>query len=275
MSAVAFGLVAAAAVLHASWNAMAKGTGDPLSFMFWAMLLSAVIFAGPAVWVFDGSIDAAGIGAVAASAVIHACYIGALAAAYRVGDFSQVYPLARGGGVAGVALVSALAFDESLSWLGGAGVAAVVAGALLLGWRRGELAALGWALVTAVMIASYSMVDDIGVDHMQPLVYIALMGFGTSLCLTPVGWRRRRRLLAELRARPVQIVAAAGLTMTAYLLVLYAFRLSAATYVVAAREVAIVLSVLIGVVLFREAQGPRRLVAALVILTGVVAIASS
>lgn len=275
MPAAALGLVAAAALLHASWNAMAKGTSDPLSFLYWAMLGSALLFAGPAVLVYDGAIDATGLGALGASSAIHAMYITALAAAYRAGDFSQVYPLARGGGVAGVAIASPLVLGESFTWLGGIGVGAVIAGAVLLGWRRGQGAAVGWAVVTAVLIAGYSMVDDIGVDHIHPLVYIAALGAGTVLCLTPGVWRKRRALIAELRGNPRQIAAAAALSMSAYLMVLFAFRLSQATYVVAAREISIALSVIAGVVIFGETRGRRRFGAALVILAGVVAIAAS
>lgn len=275
MSAVALGLVAAAAVLHASWNAMAKGTSDPLSFLYWAMLGSGLLFAIPAALAYDGAVDAEGLGALAASSAIHALYIAALAAAYRAGDFSQVYPLARGGGVAGVAIATPLLFGSSITTLGGIGVGAVIAGALLLGWRRGQGWAIGWALVTALMIASYSIVDSVGVDHIHPVVYIAALGAGTALLMTPLVWGRRRVLVAELRAHPGQIAAAAVLSMSAYLMVLFAFRLSQATYVVAAREISIALSVLFGVVIFREAQGSRRFGAALVILAGVVAIAAS
>ena len=254
---------------------MAKGTRDPLSFLYWAMLGSALLFSGPAALAYDGAVDAIGIAALSASSVIHALYIMALAAAYRAGDFSQVYPLARGGGVAGVAIAAPLFVGESISGAGALGVGAVIAGALLLGWRRGQGWAAGWALVTAVMIVGYSMVDDVGVDHMHPLVYIAALGGGTSLCLTPMAWARRRELVAELRDHRWQIAAAAALSMSAYLMVLFAFRLSQATYVVAAREISIALSVLLGIVLFREPQGSRRLAAAFVILAGVVAIGAS
>jgi drug/metabolite transporter (DMT)-like permease len=273
MSVEALALVVTAAVLHATWNAFAKSSSDPLVFLFWAMTASVLLFAAPAIVVFDG-VDGAGLGALAASSVIHAVYIIALAGAYRAGDFSQVYPLARGGGVAGVAIASPLLFGETLSIGGGVGVAAVIGGALLLGWRRAQLWAVGWASLTAIMIASYSMVDDIGVDHMHPVSYIAALGAGTSVALFPFA-RRSGRLLAELHANRWRVAGAAAMSMSAYLLVLFAYRMSQTTYVVAAREISIAISVVLGVVVFREPQGLRRFAAALVILAGVVAIASS
>lgn len=273
MSAAALALVISAAVLHATWNAMAKATSDPLTFLFWAMAGSVVLFGGPAVALYDGA-DLTGVGALAASSAIHALYIIALAAAYRAGDFSQVYPLARGGGVAGVAIVAPLLLAEPLSLYGGLGVGAVIVGALLLGWRRDQAWAAGWALLTALMISSYSIVDDIGVDHMQPITYVAGLGLGTSVLLFPFA-RRRGKLLEELRNNRWSIAGAAALSMTAYLLVLSAYRLSPTAYVVAAREISIAVSVVLGVAVFREPQGARRFVAALVILAGVVAIASS
>lgn len=273
MTVEALILVVAAAVLHASWNAMAKATSDPLSFLFWAMAGSVGLFAIPAAVFFDG-VDATGLAALGASSAIHALYIIALSGAYRAGDFSQVYPLARGGGVAGVAIVSPLLVGESLSLAGGLGVAAVIAGALLLGWRRDQAWAAGWALLTASMIASYSIVDDVGVDHMHPLTYVAGLGAGTAVLLFPFA-RRSGRLLDELRSNRWSVLGAAALSMTAYLLVLSAYRLSQTAYVVAAREISIAFSVVLGVAVLGEPQGARRFAAAIVILAGVVAIATS
>jgi len=273
MPTTALILVLVAAVLHAGWNAMAKATDDPLAFLFWAMFGSVILFAGPALIAFDGVVDSTALAALGASSLIHALYIVALAGAYRAGDFSQVYPLARGGGVVGVAIASPLLVGETIGGLGAIGVGCVVAGAMLLGFRRGQLWAAGWALLTASMIATYSIVDSIGVDHMHPLVYVAGLGAGTALLLAPCV-RGKGRLRAELRAHPLRIAAAAALSMSAYLMVLLAYRLAQTTYVVAAREISIAVSVVLGVVVLGEPQGGRRFVAALVILAGVVAIAS-
>lgn len=273
MSVEALALVLAAAVLHASWNAMAKATANPLAFLFWAMAGSVLLFAIPAVIAFDG-VDRIGLALLAASSAIHALYIIALSSAYRAGDFCQVYPLARGGGVALVALASALLFGDSLSLAGGVGVALVITGAALLGWRRDQAWAAGWALLTATMIASYSIVDDVGVDHMHPLSYVAGLGLGTAVLLFPFA-RRGGGLIAELRDNRWRVGAAAAFSMTAYLMVLLAYRLSQTTYVVAAREISIAVSVVLGAAVLRESQGARRFAAAAVILAGVVAIATS
>src|SRR5262249_62405954 len=103
----------------------------------------------------------------------------------------------------------------------------------------------GWAVATGVTIASYSLVDKVGVTQLHPLPYLALMGAGISLLLLP-SVRRTAALRDEWRINWPTILVAACLNLTSYLLVLFAFRLSKAAYVVAARETSIVFSVLIG-----------------------------
>lgn len=99
------------------------------------------------------------------------------------------------------------------------------------------------------------------------------MGLGMSLLLVPAVWARRRALSEEWRTNWRAILAASTMNLTSYLLVLFAFTLSKASYVVAARELSIVLSVLIGRVWFGEGRLGPRLAGAAVILAGVVCVA--
>jgi drug/metabolite transporter (DMT)-like permease len=111
------------------------------------------------------------------------------------------------------------------------------------------------------------------VARLHPLPYIAIMGVGMSLLLAPAVWTRRRALRAEWRGNWRSIVVASTMNLTSYLLVLFAFTRSKAGYVVAARELSIVLSVLIGRWWLDEPQVGGRLVASAVILGGVVCVA--
>jgi drug/metabolite transporter (DMT)-like permease len=99
------------------------------------------------------------------------------------------------------------------------------------------------------------------------------MGVGISLLLAPFVLRRRANLVREWRVNGRAIAVASTLNLTSYLLVLFAFRLSKAGYVVAARETSIVLSVLIGAVLLREGHLGPRLAGAAVVLGGVACVA--
>lgn len=284
MSGTALALVLTAAVLHSGWNALSKRGLSPLCFLWSAGTLATLVGVGPAVWLLRvHGLPAAAVPYVVATIVIHAIYFYALARSYRSGQFSMVYPIARGLGVALVPVLALLLLGERLSPLGSAGITLVVLGIVVLqlgGRPAGAVAPrrqLGpgtwWALLTGVMTACYSLVDKVGVGYLHPVPYITLMFLGINLLLLPAILAEPAALRREWAANWRPIVVASVFTAAAYLLVLFAFRLSKAGYVVATREVSIVLSALIGSLWLKEgALGPR-LAGALVVLAGVVCVA--
>ena len=293
-------LVLAAAAIHASWNALTKRAQDQLAFLWSSVSLATVVLL-PVGWAWlppDGVPRAAWPFLVASSA-IHAVYFYVLGRAYGSGEFSLVYPIARGLGVALVPVAALFVLDERPSPLGALGVLLVVAGIVGISLssaglssaglssagrgaaglgaaassRRLMSAGTGWALVTGLSIAAYSLVDKAGVARLHPVPYIAILGVGMSLLLVPALVRRRAALAREWRTNWRAILVASTLNLTSYLLVLFAFRLSKAGYVVAAREISIVLSVAIGRLWFGERRVGRRLAAATLMLAGVICVA--
>jgi drug/metabolite transporter (DMT)-like permease len=283
VSGPALALVVCAAVLHAVWNALAKRADNQFVFLWCSVSLATALLlplgllrlpAEPA--------PASGLPFVAASVAIHALYFWALGRAYRHGDFSRVYPMARGLGVALVPLVALPLFGERLSWLGSLGVGLVVLGIAALGAMptatpasvaRAGGAGTAWALVTGLTIAAYSLVDKAGVARLHPMPYIALMGAGLSVVLAPVVLADRPALGREWRRHWRTILVASAMNLTSYLLVLFAFRLSKVGYVVAARELSILFSAFIGSLWLGEGRLAPRLAGASVVLAGVVCVA--
>src|SRR5207302_9592110 len=116
-------------MLHAVWNALAKRARDQLVFLWSSVSLASVILVPVGLLGLPaGGVPAAAVPFVIATIAIHAAYFYALGRAYRHGDFSRVYPVARGLGVALVPLIALAVFDEWLSPLGTLGVTLVVAG---------------------------------------------------------------------------------------------------------------------------------------------------
>jgi len=283
VSGPALALVVCAAVLHAVWNALAKRADNQFVFLWCSVSLATALLlplgllrlpAEPA--------PASGLPFVAASVAIHALYFWALGRAYRHGDFSRVYPMARGLGVALVPLVALPVFGERLSWLGSLGVGLVVLGIAALGAMptatpasvaRAGGAGTAWALVTGLTIAAYSLVDKAGVARLHPMPYIALMGVGLSVVLAPVVLADRPALGREWRRHWRTILVASAMNLTSYLLVLFAFRLSKVGYVVASRELSILFSAFIGSLWLGEGRLAPRLAGASVVLAGVVCVA--
>ncbi|HEY7362951.1 MAG TPA: SMR family transporter [Methylomirabilota bacterium] len=283
MPTTALVLVLVAAVLHATWNALGKQARHPLCFLWSAVTLATIVGVPAALpMLLTAGIPTAAWPYVISTIGLHWLYFYALGRAYHSGQFSVVYPVARGLGVALVPGVALLVFDEWPSPVGTAGVGLVVVGIVAL-----HLASVGpqavrlahpaagtwWALATGLTTAAYSLVDKAGVTRLHPLPYIVLMFLGMSLTLLPVVLAESQALRREWRANWRTIVAASVMMLVAYLLVLFAFRLSKTAYVVAARETSIVLSALIGALWFREGRLGPRLAGAAVILVGVVCVA--
>ena len=282
MSLTALVLVVCAAALHAGWNALAKRGGDPIVFLWCATLASTAILTPLGLWQFAvAGFAPAAIPFVVATTLVHALYFVALGRAYASGAYSLVYPVARGLGVALVPLLVLLVFDERLSPGGTAGVALVVAGIAGLHRLPGRpptavpvplVRSLLWPVVTGLTIATYSLIDKAGVARIDPVPYMMLMEGGCALLGVPLLWLRPAAVRRELRGWRTIVLAAAGSAL-AYTLVLFAFRLSKTGYVVAARELSIVLSALIGPLWLREGRLGPRLVGAGIVLAGVLCIA--
>ena len=284
MSGPALALVVCAAVLHATWNALAKRAENQFAFLWSSVSLATALLLPLGLMRLPAERDpAAGLPFVAASIGIHALYFWALGRSYRYGDFSRVYPMARGLGVALVPLIALPVFGERLSWLGSLGIGLVVLGIVWLSWSpaapRSSGVAIGagtvWAVVTGLTIASYSLVDKAGVARLHPMPYIALMGLGLSAILSPIVLANRPALVVEWRRRWRTILVASAMNLTSYLLVLFAFRLSKVGYVVASRELSILFSAFIGSLWLGEGRLGPRLAGASVVLAGVICVAAA
>jgi drug/metabolite transporter (DMT)-like permease len=283
MTTPALVLVVGAALLHATWNALAKRAHDQLAFLWSSVSLSGLWLLPVAFWKLraDG-FPAAAVPFVLATVVLHALYFYALGRSYRSGEFSLVYPMARGLGVALVPVLALFLFEERLSPTGTAGVALVVVGIIGLHLTQRARSAvtpgrLGpgtwWTLLTGLTIAAYSLVDKAGVARLHPVPYLALMGFGSVLLLLPRVLARPDALRREWVANWGEILLASTMNLTAYLLVLFAFQISKTGYVVAARELSIVFSAVLGSLWLKEGRFLPRLAGAGVVLAGVVCVA--
>ncbi|PYM16007.1 MAG: EamA family transporter [Candidatus Rokuibacteriota bacterium] len=284
MPAAALALVLTAAVFHSCWNALAKRAQDQFAFLCSALAVGAVLFLPVTLSSLPpGGVPAGAWPFVVATVLLHALYFVALGRSYRSGEFSLVYPMARGLGVALVPILAVIFLDERPSALGAFGIAFVALGIVALQWvGRSPVAdgarwrpgpGTGWALLTGVTIGGYALVDKAGVSRLHPVPYIGLMFVGSLLLLLPVAVLRRQSVRREWAANWRAILITSALTLTAYLLVLFAFRLSKVGYVVAAREVSIVISVVIGRLWFGERRLPARLAGATLVLTGVICLA--
>ncbi len=266
-------IVLFAAALHATWNGLVKGAPDKVISMT-AVVLGHVPFALLAL-PFMPLPDAASFPYIVGGAALHVGYQLFLLWAYRHGDLTQVYPIARGTAPLIVAACSVLIFRETLSTLQLVGITTIGCGIMSLVLVRGSQglhnprgAAL--ALITGCFVAGYSMVD----------------GYGARAAGTPVGFYAWETILnaatfaliiattspgtlrATIRSHKKMIAVGGGASFVAYALVVWAFTQAPIAVVTALRETSIVFALLIGVFFLKERLSLLKLVSAMLTMLG-------
>ena len=311
MPTLAIALVLVAAVLHAGWNVLLKTSNDTLGTAVRLQAFGTAILVPIGIWAWFAhgrpAIPAEAIWLAVGSGLLEAVYFVCLASAYRRGDLSLVYPLARGSAPLLAVFVGIGLLGERLAPLALAGVASLLLGILLVArpWRALRAAgaehrgAIGFALATGASIAAYSAVDRVGVRLTEPWLYGSILAVvaTTTLGITVVVGRR----LGVLAPAPVPPAgpllpdgtvhagspdrsaglardAIAGvLSLGAYLLVLFAYAIAPLAAVAPLRESGIVLAAAWGAVRLGEAAGRReimtRIAAAGLVVVGAVLLA--
>jgi uncharacterized membrane protein len=283
-------LVVVSAVLHVAWNIRLKTAGDPLRAATIGMLAATVVIVpvGLVAWLATGRRDlpTEGIALGVVSGIIEAAYFVLLSAAYRRGDLSVVYPIARGTAPLLAVAVGVVVLGERLGAAGSVGVIALLIGFLVLQqpWQavrghRGIDPSIAFALATGVTIAAYSAVDRVGARLIEPLVYAAILWVTASVVL--VAWSRLvvRDDLLEGGREAVRWAAVGGwMTLGAYLLILWALSVAPLSGVAPLRESASVFAAAWGSVRLGEAVNRgdtlRRVGASALIVAGAVLLAT-
>lgn len=276
----AIGLLLISAALHTTWNLLVKQAGEKYMATWWAMLIGSALFL-PVLLVTGLPARATWL-LLLISAFAEASYFVVLSYAYDDADFSLVYPLARGSAPALIAVWSVIFLHEHLTWYGVAGLAIIIAGLMIVGgsgWLQhdGKPAWRGIlpALLLAVIISIYSVIDGAAVKITSPFAYAALIYFVSSLYMTPFimkkhGWHA---LKGEFAAHGWQLLGIGALVVTAYFLALLAYRMAHVSYAGAIREVGVVMGAFAGWQFLGEDFGKPRVVGAVVIFAGILLIA--
>ena len=268
--------VLAAALAHATWNAMLKSSRDVLFDMTLVVFAAGLVTApfvlvvelpAPAAWPY-----------IIASMLLHIAYYVALVGAYRAGDLSHGYPIMRGIAPLIVSLCA-------LAWLGEAptpsvwlGVLLICGGVLSLGfvgfhWRQSRVA-LGWALANACIIASYTLVDAAGVrvaGRAESYVVWLFTLDALPFTLLVFFWKKDQ-LMAYARRFWLRGLAGGALSAAAYGIVLWAMTRAPVAAVAALRETSVIFAALIGAWLLKEGHLARRIAGAATVAAGVIAL---
>jgi drug/metabolite transporter (DMT)-like permease len=276
----AIGLLFVSAILHTAWNLLLKQAGEKYMATWWGMLIGSILFL-PALFILGLPARATWL-LLFISALAEAAYFIVLSFAYDDADFSLVYPLARGAAPALIAVWSVLFLHENLTTGGILGLVIIVLGLMIVGgsnWLHvdGKIHLHGIlpALVVAVLISIYSVIDGAAVKHTGPLSYAALIYFVSAMYMTPVIIRRHgwQNLKNEFAAHGWKLLVIGALIVSAYLMALWAYRIASVSYSGAIREVGVVMGAFAGWQFLGEKFGGVRVAGAVVIFGGILVIA--
>lgn len=273
---VLYVLVLMAAVGHAVWNALIKGSGDRVLMMA-AIRLVGLLF-GLGVLLFVSGPSRASWPWLMTAALAHYAYYALLIWSYGIGEMSLVYPLARGSAPVLLAGLAFLAVDERLSRGQAAGVGLASIGILILAFGPGrDLRACGVALLNGATIAGYSFCGGVGVRSAG-----TVLGFQAWLeILTGIGMltfavaSRGRSIFPFARASGGRGLMAGVISVAGYLAFLAAVTVLPLAPVAALRETSAIFGTVLGAVVFREEFGLLRISAASLAAAGIVALALS
>ena len=277
MTPLLIGLVLLAALLHASWNAMAKSGGTPeysiASYqLIGAMVCLPFLFLVPIPLVESWPM-------ILLSVIWHNFYYFTLARSYRAGDLSQMYPLFRGLAPVLVAIGAAVFAREWLSPGSMLGIGLISFGLVsitLLGGQFGKISplALRWGLATSVLIAAYTVTDGLGVraagNSMSYILWLFVFE-PLPICLVLLA-SDRAGWFNYMGSKKGKVVVGGLASGTAYALVIFAMGLGSMAMVSSLRETSVIFAALIGTLLFRESFGRQRIFAAVLVACGIMLI---
>ena len=281
MSILALALLLSSAVLHALWNLILKQSPEKYVAMGWQVIISGVLslvvlfFTGlppRSMWLYAGI-----------SMTLEAIYFTLLSFAYSDHDFSLVYPVARGSAPALVVLWSFIFLHEIPSAWGFLGILLIICGLVIIGstnllqphQNKLQFKGIAIALLIALVISIYTLIDGFSVKHGPALPYGLLMFTLVPVLTTPVmlghyGWQKFR---SGWRLQPARLLLIGLLGVVAYLFALFAYSLAPVNYSEAIREVSVVLGAFAGWQFLGEKLGKIRVLGAAVIFAGIVLIA--
>jgi drug/metabolite transporter (DMT)-like permease len=272
VSVVVVCAVLGAGLIHAVWNAIAKSFPD--QFVSFALLNFGIAVVCWVSWPFIGLPRSASLGYLAWSVLCHLGYELFLMRSYQRSDFSQSYPIARGLAPLLVSLGGLVFASEHLSGRGLIGVTAIVIGIASLAARRGDArtvrTGLAWALATGAAIATYTVVDGLGVRSSHSALRYAATLFAVQSLVWMVGsvLHRGDRPWPSPRLTGLGMLSGV-LSMVGYVIVLWAQIRAPLGVVSALRETGVLWAAVIGAVVFRERRLRRVAVPAVLVVAGI------
>jgi len=277
----AIGLILFSALLHGVWNYLAKNSIDKYVFSWWMKLFEFLIYMPVGVYLLSiAVIPTVGWYLAMVSGAVHTAYWFFLSASYTHGDLSIVYPIGRSSPII-VTLLAVLFFGESLSYVGILGILTVMMGVYLLSVDSLEpkrfLSPLTlirkpgviYALLTALSVTAYTLVDKSGSQYLNPILYVWTEKWISIIPFTFLAATSKKAAVPrEWEKNKLPIVAAGLLSPLSYAMIVYVMQSVQVSYIVSVRQVSVVFGVILGGTLLKEKNLKIRLFSSILIFAG-------
>jgi len=275
MSLEIFALVILASLFQAWWNFHVKKVdADKAVFLLVGWLFFGVVATPLSLFFLDKPFEWRWLMFLFATGFAQGIYLVILSWAYTIADISVVYPIARGAGVGYSALILAMIGGTTLSGYGVTGILGVVVGAMCLGSvefkNKANRTGIGLALILALIVSCYSVIDSFGGREIPVMFYVASMNITAPLFALPFLYANKKKEFREVwRKYRWQGFNVALAGSSGYVVIVWAYRSTPAPYVIALREVSIVFAAALGIYCLREKIYARKVIGIALIVLGI------
>lgn len=276
MSTFTFLLVLISALLHASWNFIAKKHAGNYSIIYLSFLVSSIATGLLSIpFLADMELNPTLIALLLTSGVLHAIYGFVLTFTYQNGDISTLYPIVRGSGIAGSVLLSLIILHEFLNGVSAFGVLLVMTGIGVLSYKRNRAATspkgIFLALVCGGFIMSYTIIDKLLVADIHPIPVLAASQIISTFLFFPYVLTQRKtemRLTLRTLMKPVLLISV--IATSSYLIILYAMQIADISRIAAVREASVVFGAFAGYMILKETFSKTRLIGVVLVMIGII-----
>lgn len=276
MSTLTFLLVVLSALLHASWNFVAKKYAGNYSIIYLSFLFSSIVTALLSIPFLSGvQLNPNTIVLLIGTGIFHAVYGFVLTYTYKNGDISTLYPIVRGSGIAGAVTLSIVLLHEHLSLVSGLGVFLVIGGIAILSYRRNRKATsskgIFLALICGGLIMSYTIMDKLLVEEIHPIPVLAASQIISVLMFLPyVVLSRKEEMKRTLGSLLKPVIFISIIATSSYLIILYVMQIAPVSRIVAIREASVVFGALTGFIILKEHFSKTRLIGVVLVMIGII-----
>jgi drug/metabolite transporter (DMT)-like permease len=277
MTLTVFAAVLFSAFFQGGWNFFAKKSlANAVALLTVGWLFSGLLLLPIALYLVPPSEwDSQWYKFFLGSGVVHAFYAAFLGWGYKIGEVSVVYPIARGLGIVGTSLLSIILGIHGFTLFGALGVLAVVLGTFLIGLKefpnRDTRKAFLVAVLIALTVSFYTIVDSTGAKQIPPILYLTVMDICTAVIASPYLFLRLKpQVTAVLTRHKVEALLVGSAGSISYFIILWAYQVTPTSYVAALREFSVVIASGLGVFVLRERLYKRKVLAIASIVAGVI-----